>query len=69
MTFAGGPVKIVKVQWEHEQGSLNHDSQKGRVSVFVPEPSTLLLLGSGFVGLAVWHLRKQKTGAVYPFSA
>jgi len=50
MPFAEGPVKIVKVQWEHEQGSLKHDSQKGRVSVSVPEPSTLLLLGSGFVG-------------------
>src|SRR5690348_12506256 len=34
----------------HDRGSLNHDSQKGRVSVSVPEPSTLLLLGSGFVG-------------------
>ncbi len=45
---------------QHDQGSLNNHSHNGKVPVSVPDPSTLLLLGSSFVGLVVWYFRKRE---------
>ena len=47
---------------QHDQRPLNDHSPNGKTPVSVPEPTTLLLLGSGLVGLAAWHFRKRKTG-------
>ena len=46
---------------QHDQRPLNEHSPNGKTPVSVPEPTTLLLLGSGLVGLAAWHFRKRKT--------
>ena len=46
---------------QHDQRPLNEHSPNGKAPVSVPEPTTLLLLGSGLMGLAAWHFRKRKT--------
>jgi len=48
---------------QHDQRPLNDHSPNAKTPVSVPEPTTLLLLGSGLVGLAAWHFRKRKTDA------
>ena len=44
--------------------AVSTQSPSGSNPVSVPEPSTLLLLGSSFVALAMWHLRKRKGDGV-----
>lgn len=39
----------------------NRDAQSLDAPAVVPEPSTIMLLGSGLVGLGVWERRKFKT--------
>ena len=48
---------------QHDQRPLNDHSPNAKTPVSVPEPTTLLLLGSGLVGLAAWHFRKRRTDA------
>ncbi|WP_423719800.1 PEP-CTERM sorting domain-containing protein [Nitrospira sp. NS4] len=44
-----------------QQGQLSSSEHRGSSSV--PEPSTLILLGVGFAGVAVWRFRQPKASA------
>ena len=60
--IAGNQGRTLEMR-QHDQRPLNERSPNGKTPVSVPEPTTLLLLGSGLVGLAAWHFRKRRTDA------
>lgn len=45
--------------WEDEPGAISHISIYGNAAP-IPEPATMFLMGTGFVGLAGLRLRKKK---------